>query len=297
MKDRAYFFQGNSLLVPPGVPDAEIAREFPVEMAKEFAVSSGGQIPAENSPASSGASKYSNTVDIFQIPAFVDTFSGTRDKSDPLITAVSVGSGVPLPDGWRSIVVRWSLTQLGIDGSEFKNPLSRIIRAFHFVQWRRDSRFCGTCGSMNTDVENETARKCPVCGRMEFPRISPAIIIVIVNNDEILLAHNRNFITGAYSHIAGFNEPGESLEATVHREIREEINIEVKDVRYLQSQPWPFPNSLMIGFYAKYASGEIRPDGKEIDDAKWFKKTALPTLPTPGSLSYHLINKWIEGKL
>jgi NAD+ diphosphatase len=291
LKDSAYFFQGNYLLVPPGVPDAGIGREFPVELAREFDAFS-------NEQTSTGEHSHAGPplVEIFQIPAL--TQYGGEAESGEAITAVSVDPCVPLPDGWRNIVVRQSLSLLGADGSEFKSPLSGIIRAFHIAQWRRDSRFCGSCGSINADAENETARKCPVCSRIEYPRVSPAIITVIVNdNGEILLAHNKNFAAGSYSHIAGFNEPGESLEATVHREIREEINIEVKDIRYLHSQPWPFPNSLMIGFYAKYASGVIRPDGVEIEDAKWFKRSELPKLPGTGSLSRHLINQWLDGEL
>jgi NAD+ diphosphatase len=124
------------------------------------------------------------------------------------------------------------------------------------------------------------------------------VITIIINNDgEALLAHNRKFAGGVYSLIAGFNEAGENLEATVAREIREEVNLEVRDIQYIASQPWPFPNSLMLGFSARYASGEIRPDGEEIMDARWFKPNALPQIPGFGSVSRYLINAWLEGKL
>jgi NAD+ diphosphatase len=124
-------------------------------------------------------------------------------------------------------------------------------------------------------------------------------VITIIINDrrEALLAHNRKFADGVYSLIAGFNEAGESLEATVAREIREEVGLEVRDIRYIASQPWPFPNSLMLGFAAHYAAGEIRPDGEEIMDARWFNPDTLPNLPGFGSVSRDLINNWLEGKL
>jgi NAD+ diphosphatase len=109
------------------------------------------------------------------------------------------------------------------------------------------------------------------------------------------LAHNKKFQPGLYSLIAGFTEAGESLESAVAREIREEVNIEVKDIRYIISQPWPFPNSLMLGFVSRYASGEIMPDGVEIEDARWFDKDALPELPGTGSVSRYLIGRWLEG--
>jgi NAD+ diphosphatase len=133
---------------------------------------------------------------------------------------------------------------------------------------------------------------------MEFPRICPAVIVLITDSENrILLAHNKRFKTKVYSHISGFNEAGESLEETVIREIREEINIEVKDIEYIKSQPWPFPNSLMVGFKARYSSGIIKCDGDEIVDAQWFTKNNLPQLPTEGSLSRYLINCWLEGSL
>jgi NAD+ diphosphatase len=137
-----------------------------------------------------------------------------------------------------------------------------------------------------------------VCGRHEFPRISPAVIVAITDDENrILLAHNKNFRAGVYSLIAGFNEAGESLEATVAREIREEVNIEVADIAYIKSQPWPFPNSVMLGFSARYSSGTLRPDGVEIEDARWFTRDNRPTLPGGGSLSRELINRWLTGSL
>jgi NAD+ diphosphatase len=177
-----------------------------------------------------------------------------------------------------------------------------MLRAFHIAQWRRESVFCGSCGAKNNDVVLpdsavlEPQRRCPACGRSEFPRISPAMIVMITDDDNrILLAHNSKFRSRIYSHVSGFNEPGETLEATVIREVREEVNIEIRDIAYIQSQPWPFPNSLMLGFSARYKSGTIKCDGIEITDAKWFTRETLPELPGQGSLSRFLIERWLNN--
>ncbi|MDR2786620.1 MAG: NAD(+) diphosphatase [Treponema sp.] len=203
----------------------------------------------------------------------------------------------PLPPRWKKVPIRQCLPLL-ITG-EKPGPVNRLLRAYHVMQWRRDSAFCGTCGRPNADSPSELARLCPSCGRVEFPRISPAIIVIIINDrGEALLAHNRNFSPGLYSLIAGFTEAGESLEATVERETREETGIAVKDIRYIASQPWPFPNSLMLGFTARYKGGLLKPDGVEIEDARWYGPDALPgELPGNGSVARYLINRWLEGKL
>jgi NAD+ diphosphatase len=131
---------------------------------------------------------------------------------------------------------------------------------------------------------------------VEYPRICPAVIVLITNDaGETLLAHNAHFAPGVYGLIAGFVEAGENLEAAAAREIREEAGIEVCDIRYLLSQSWPFPNSLMIGFSARYASGTVKPDGVEIEDAQWFSRDTLPAFPGPGSISKYLIEQWKNG--
>ena len=227
--------------------------------------------------------------DIFEIPSINESHAG-------IITGVSVLPEAVLPENWKAIPVRQLLAMSCINSES--QGLEAVLRACHIAQWRTDSRFCGTCGAKNNDVPKQAQRICPVCGRMEFPRICPAVITVITDSkNRILLAHNTRFKNMVYSHISGFNEAGETLEETVVREIREEINIEVKDVTYVKSQPWPFPNSLMIGFKANFLSGEIQPDGDEIDDAKWFTKDNLPDLPGEGSLSRLLINNWLNGTL
>lgn len=197
---------------------------------------------------------------------------------------------------WQSLPIRTILGSLGaphLVGFEWKT-LSRLMRAFHIAQWRQASRFCGFCGEPQLDATDELARQCSRCGKREYPRITPAVIIAITDQDNrLLLAHNSKFKTNIYALVAGFVEAGERLEDTVHREIREEVGIEVDSVSYVASQPWPFPASLMVAFEAKYLRGEIRCDGKEILDAYWVTPDTLPDLPGPGSISRFLIDRWL----
>jgi NAD+ diphosphatase len=201
--------------------------------------------------------------------------------------------GAALPENWRSVPIRQALAAGSRGMVSESSPEGLLFRAFHLMQWRRDSAHCGRCGAENRDAPAGLSRICPVCGRVEFPRISPAVIVLITNDrDEILLAHNANFNNRVYSLLAGFVEAGESAEAALRREIQEEVNIEVEGIRYVASQPWPFPNSLMLGFTAAYAGGLLRPDGTEILDAQWFSREALPNLPGNGSIARRLIEQW-----
>jgi NAD+ diphosphatase len=262
-----YLFQEGNLVVPADTPDSAIYEEVsPDRIWNSF-----------------------DSPDVFEIPA---VHGGGNIKAAVLAPDLS------LSPAWKTIPMRQALSLMTggitVDGT---GMVGRILRSFHIAQWRRESVFCGSCGSRNEDAPEELARKCPVCGRLEFPRISPAIIVIIINDaGEALLAHNKKFAPGVYSLIAGFNEAGENLEATVAREIREEISLEVRDIRYIASQPWPFPNSLMLGFTARCSGGKIKPDGIEIEDARWFSRNALPKIPGHGSVSRYLINNWLEGR-
>ena len=142
--------------------------------------------------------------------------------------------------------------------------------------------------------EDETAKICPACGFLTFPRISPAIIVRITDNDRILLARSPHFPPGMYSVLAGFIEPGESLEAGILREVHEEVGVRIDNLAYFGSQPWPFPDSLMIGFTARYASGEIRCDGVEIEDAGWYGRENMPGLPGHMSIAHALISDYLH---
>ncbi|GHV77482.1 NADH pyrophosphatase [Spirochaetia bacterium] len=211
------------------------------------------------------------------------------------MAACMLDTSAALPKGWRSIPIRQALSVAARGIVTAGSPEGLLFRAYHIMQWRRESRYCGSCGSLNGDAPQGLARLCPVCGRQEFPRISPAVIVLVTNDrDEALLAHNANFQGGIYSLLAGFVEAGETLESTIIRELREEVNIEVDTIQYAASQPWPFPNSLMLGFTARYAGGALKPDGKEILDAGWFSRDALPNLPGNGSVARFIIDRWVS---
>ena len=158
-------------------------------------------------------------------------------------------------------------------------------KASQILHWDRTHQFCGQCGAQTEIKIDERAKLCPSCGLVNYPRISPAIIVAITRGQEILLAKGSRFQAGFYSVLAGFVEPGETFEECVQREVREEVGLEVKNINYFASQPWPFPDSLMVGFTADYASGDITIDNNEILDAGWFKVEQLPLIPGNGSIA------------
>ena len=164
-------------------------------------------------------------------------------------------------------------------------------RAFQIADWARTHRFCGACAEPMQRTPGERAMKC-ACGHIAYPRIAPAMMVLVRRGDAILLARNAAVPPGGrMSALAGFLEPGESVEEAIHREVREEVGIEVRDLRYFASQSWPFPHSLMLAFTAEYAGGELRPDVNEIAEARWFGPgDALPELSPKQSISRALID-------
>ncbi len=167
-------------------------------------------------------------------------------------------------------------------------------RAFQIMEWDRTHQYCGHCATPTIQLEGDRAKRCPKCDLVNYPRLSPAIIVLISRGEEVLLARATRFPQSMFSVLAGFVEPGESLEETVIREVREEVGIEIKDIRYFGSQPWPYPNSLMIGFTAIYASGDIKIDPREIAEVAWFKKHNLPKIPPNLSIARKLIDWFVE---
>ena len=174
-------------------------------------------------------------------------------------------------------------------------------RAVQIVEWARTHRFCGRCATPTELAPGERAMKCPKCGLLAFPRLAPAMITLVTRGEgedqEALLAHGVQFRGPMYSCLAGFVEPGESLEGAVVREVREEVGIDVDNVRYWGSQPWPFPHSLMLGFHANYAGGEIVCEPSEILDANWYRRDALPPIPPGISIARKLIDAWLRGEV
>jgi NAD+ diphosphatase len=177
----------------------------------------------------------------------------------------------------------------------FKEPFYEIaLLGVHLIEWDKGCQFCSKCRGKLKSRNDIRAKECEECGRLEFPRISPAIIVLVEKEDTLLLAASPRFASQFFSVLAGFVEPGESLEEAVRREVKEETGITVKDVVYFGSQPWPFPDSLMIGFTAQYESGEIKVDGEEISEAGWFRPDNLPKIPGKLSIARQLIDRFLE---
>jgi NAD+ diphosphatase len=200
-------------------------------------------------------------------------------------------------DGVADVVVEGTadglLPLMGLYGRVDDLRWTLAGRAVQLVEWERTTRFCGRCGGPTEPADGERARRCPACGLLAFPRLAPAVITLIERDGEALLARGRSFPVPMYSCVAGFVEPGETLEEAVHREVREEVGVELAEVRYTASQPWPFPHSLMIGFEATWASGDIVIDESEIVDAQWFRVDDLPMIPPGMSIARTLIDRWV----
>tara|TARA_R110000868_G_C10922456_1_gene765790 strand:- start:13 stop:840 length:828 start_codon:yes stop_codon:yes gene_type:complete len=163
--------------------------------------------------------------------------------------------------------------------------------------WASQHRFCGSCGGTMLHVSGQRAMHCQRCELQHYPRLSPSMIVLVTRGDEILLARSPRFVSGIYSTLAGFVEAGESVEQCVAREVREEVGVEIHNVQYLSSQGWPFPHSLMLGFHAVYASGDIVMQVDEIEDARWFSVHDLPPLPAARSIARYLIDVYVARRL
>lgn len=168
--------------------------------------------------------------------------------------------------------------------------------AGHLMGWMERHQFCGRCARPLQWHPAERAKRCECGAPVLYPTISPCIIVLITHGDQLLLARSPRFPEGIFSTIAGFIEPGETIEHSVMREVEEEVGVKIKNLYYKGSQPWPFPHSLMIGFHAEYAGGEIAVDGEEIEAADWFDLNDLPPLPSPISIARWLIDDYIETR-
>jgi NAD+ diphosphatase len=255
------------------------------ENALWFVIQSGCLLVKRNSrpaviPQTRHLSKY--------IPAFVHTqFLGHLD-GQPCFAAGPPSDFQPEENldfrGLKSLFGRIDENHLWVAG-----------RANQLVRWSRHHGYCGKCGQKTTEKADERARLCNACGLVNYPRVSPAIIVAVTRDDQILLARSGRFPGGFFSVLAGFVEPGETLEECVEREVFEETGIEVRNIQYFGSQPWPFPDSLMVAFTADHAGGEIRIDGKEIVAADWYRRDNLPDIPPGISIARQLINWFVDS--
>lgn len=196
-----------------------------------------------------------------------------------------------IPDGYQLVPIReliqsWSTTEF-----------LQASRAVQLLEWRRNHKFCSHCGHMTEIHAKEYAMVCPACGYHQYPRVQPCIITIITKgDDEILLAKSAHNKSNMYGLIAGFVEVGETLEEAVQREAFEEVGLKLKNIRYMSSQPWPFPSNLMIAFHAEYDSGDIQLQVEEISEAQFFKFDQLPEIPFKGSIAHAIIMQIVENK-
>ncbi|MEC7118643.1 MAG: NAD(+) diphosphatase [Pseudomonadota bacterium] len=189
-----------------------------------------------------------------------------------------------IPYGYQTVPIRQLLPQLS--SQEFE----RISRAFQLLEWQRTHRFCSHCGTPTVrHTQGEFAQVCPACGHTAYPRVNPCVIVAITKGETILLARAHRFSTPMFSLIAGFVEVGETLEQAVAREVKEEVGLDIQNIQYVSSQPWPFPTNIMIGFTAEYAGGELLLQEDEIAEAHFYPFNQLPLIPSKGSIAHSLI--------
>lgn len=185
----------------------------------------------------------------------------------------------------------------GLRQSYYKLPHDLYLKAgkcHELLYWDSNTQFCGICGApmkMHTDI----SKRCTRCGKEVWPQLATAVIVLIHRGDEVLLVHARNFKGNFMGLVAGFVETGETLEEAVHREVMEETNLAITNLRYFGSQPWPYPCGLMVGFNADYVSGEIKLQTEELARGAWFTKDNLPQIPEKLSIARKLIDAWLES--
>ncbi len=220
------------------------------------------------------------------LPIVRSQYLGTLDGA-PCVTA-ELAPDAPDVEGHRYGGLRQAYTWL--DPEEF-----HVAGAgFQIQYWDRSHRFCPGCGAPIELKKVERAKRCDPCERDFYPPVVPAVIVRITRGDEILMTRQSRFPAGMYGLVAGFMEPGESLEGCVAREVLEETGLRVRNIRYFGSQPWPFPHQIMIGFTADHASGEIVVDTTELEEARWFDRARMPMLPPPLSIARQLVDGWLR---
>ncbi len=213
-------------------------------------------------------------------------FIATKDREQYWVAAVTAQN----MDGYQWLNLR---AQLGVVSDE---QFQLAGRAMQTLRWHSDHKFCGRCGKPTIKHSRDLAKTCVDCALDFYPRLAPCIITLIVRDDYCLLAHHAKSREPIFSCLAGFIEMGESPEQTVVREVMEEVSVNVDNIRYVASQPWPFPGQLMLGYFADYVSGDIMPDQTEILIADWFHYQQLPRIPSLATISGRLINAFVQQR-
>jgi NAD+ diphosphatase len=212
-------------------------------------------------------------------PLFLGTLAGTPCW----VVALAPGAGLPAGLG-RETLVPMQGTRLPDD------LLSLGGMAMQALHWQSTSGYCPRCGTPTERIPGEWGKRCPACGYEHYPHLHPAVIVLVKDGNRCLLTRKAGWTPGRYGLVAGFVDNGESLEGAACREVKEEVGVEVTDLRYVGSQNWPFPSQLMIGFVARYAGGELRVDREELEDAAWFACDALPSRPTRHSIAGFILD-------
>ena len=200
------------------------------------------------------------------------------------------------------------LRSIAVQGLVVAEHLPPIAEAKAVLHWHARHRFCPNCGTATKIVDGGWRRDCPNCKTQHFPRTDPVVIMLVVDGERCLLGRSPRFVPTMWSCLAGFIEPGESIEDAVHRETREEVGISCGKVSYFRSQPWPFPTSLMIGCHAEALTHDIVVDHEELEDARWFSKDEVVTMmlrkhsqqlttPPPVAIAHHIIRAWVEDEI
>ena len=227
-------------------------------------------------------------LDLPQLPAHHDDIIVLQSDTQTVVARhfnSNIAASIEVSDDYqfmpvRDLVSHWSASQF-----------EQTSRALQLLEWKRNHQFCSRCGHAAVQTDHENAMRCPACKYSQYPRIQPCVIVAITKGSQILLARSVRRHTSMYGLIAGFVEIGETLEQAVARETLEEVGIELKNIQYMSSQPWPFPSNLMLAFKAEYAGGELNLQRDEIADANFFDFDHLPTIPPKGSIAYWLIDQ------
>ncbi|MBN3761958.1 NAD(+) diphosphatase [Burkholderia sp. Ac-20365] len=239
-------------------------------------------------------------------PALQNVFLG-HDSEDSGRFALGFAPGLLPTEGQSQDTPydRIDLRSIALQGLVAQELLGVLGQAKSMLDWHRRHRFCANCGAPSRATAAGWQRACDACGARHFPRVDPVVIMLTIDGDRCLLGRQRQFAPGMYSALAGFVEPGETVEDAVRREVHEEARIDCAEVVYFASQPWPFPSSLMIGCFARASSKDIVIDITELEDARWFTRAEVAAMfegthpdklsaPKPFAIAHHLLRAYVE---